>query len=101
MNPYVPGVTSSTKDNAKLLEKVKSDFKRTITQNKYQSKYQGINRLFFFSFEDKEQRKSYKRYYFPTVEIKNYNILIDGQNFLDQPVRNNLITYDSNSITAD
>ena len=30
----------------------------------------------------------------PTVEIKNY-VMIDGQNFFDQQVRNNLITYHS------
>ena len=32
--------------------------------------------------------------YLPTVETKNYNFMIDGQNIFDQPVRNNLITYD-------
>ena len=31
----------------------------------------------------------------PTVEIKDYNVLIDRQNFLDQTVRNDLITYES------
>ena len=47
------------------------------------------------SFEDEMQRTSYKRYYLPAVEIKNYSVMIDGQNFFDQPVRNNLITSDS------
>ena len=35
---YVPVVTSSTQDNAKLLEQLKSGFKKTINWNKYQSK---------------------------------------------------------------
>ena len=35
---YVPVVTLSTKDNAKLLEQLKSVFKRTINRNKYQPK---------------------------------------------------------------
>ena len=35
---YVPVVTWSTRDNAKLLEQLKSGFKRTINLNKYQSK---------------------------------------------------------------
>ena len=35
---YVPIVTLSTQDNAKLLEQLKSGFKRTINWNKYQSK---------------------------------------------------------------
>ena len=35
---YVPAVTSSTQDNAELLEQLKSGFKKTINWNKYQSK---------------------------------------------------------------
>ena len=35
------------------------------------------------------------RYFLATVEIKNYDIKIDGKNFFDQPVRNNLETYDN------
>ena len=35
---YVPVVTLSTQGNAKLLEKLKSGFKRIINWNKYQSK---------------------------------------------------------------
>ena len=35
---YVPVVTLSTQDNAKLLQQLKSAFKRTISWNKYQSK---------------------------------------------------------------
>ena len=35
---YVPVVTLSTQDNVKLLQQFKSEFKRTINCNKYQSK---------------------------------------------------------------
>ena len=35
---YVPVVTLSTQDNAKLLEQLKSSFKRTINWNKYEPK---------------------------------------------------------------
>ena len=34
---YVPVVTLSTEDNAKLLQQLKSNFKRKITWNKYES----------------------------------------------------------------
>ena len=34
---YVPVVTLSTQDNAKLLQQLKPGFKRTINWNKYQS----------------------------------------------------------------
>ena len=35
---YVPVVTLSTQGNKKLLQQLKSDFKRTLNWNKYQSK---------------------------------------------------------------
>ena len=35
---YVPAVTLSTLDNTKLLQQLKSRFRRTINWNKYQSK---------------------------------------------------------------
>ena len=35
---YVPVVTLSTKDNGKMIEQLKSGFKRKINWNKYQSK---------------------------------------------------------------
>ena len=111
---YVPVVTLSTQDNAKLLEQLKFGFKRTTNWNNYQTltdqiltdrqieyldflidpSFHGVNRLFVLSFKNEARRTSYKRYYLPTRDIKNY-VMIDGQNFFDQPVRNNLITYDN------
>ena len=35
---------------------------------------------------------SNKRYYIPNVEINDYNIMIDGKNFFDQPIKNDKIT---------
>ena len=60
---YVPVVTLSAQDNAKLLQQLKTGFKRTINWNKYQSEptlqtpnqylsylidpsFQGVNKLF-------------------------------------------------------
>ena len=37
---YVPVVTFSTQDNAKLLQHLKLAFKRTVNWNKYQARYQ-------------------------------------------------------------
>ena len=101
---YVPAVTLSTQENAKLLQQLKSPFKRVINWNKYLSKpellaqnpnlnhlvepsFQGANRLFVLAFENDAQRTGAKRYYLPTVEIKDYNALINGENFFDQPVK--------------
>ena len=33
--------------------------------------------------------------YLPTAEIKKYDVMIDGQNLFDQPVRHKLIMYDN------
>ena len=111
-NLYVPVVTLSTQDNAKLLPQLKSGFKRTISWNKYLAKpellaqnpnlnhlieprFQGVNRLFVLAFEDDAQRASNKRYYIPNVEIKDYNVMIDGKNFFDQPIKNDKVTYEN------
>ena len=34
------------------------------------------------------------KYYLPTVEIKDYNVMIDGKNFFNQRVKMNFWTYD-------
>ena len=47
------------------------------------------------AFEDDAQRTSNKRYYIPNVEIKDYNVMIDGKNFFDQPVKNDKVTYEN------
>ena len=109
---YVPVVTLSTQDNSKLLQQLKSGFKKVISWNKYLSKpellaqtaqlnhlvepsFQGINRLFVLTFENDTQRTSFKDYYLPTVELKDCNIMIDGKNFFDQPIKDNKATYEN------
>ena len=88
-------ITLSTQHNTKLLEQLKSGFKRTINWTKYQLRasthvqnqclkcsidpiFQGVNRLFVLSFEDSAVRIGYREYFFPKVEIKGYNTMIDG-----------------------
>ena len=51
-----------------------------------------VNRLFVLPFENETQQTSYKQYYLPTREMKNQNVIIDGQNFFDQPITKNLMT---------
>ena len=46
-------------------------------------------------FENTIDRTVHTKYHLPTGEIKEYNVIIDGQNFFDQPVKNNLRTYDN------
>ena len=109
---YVPVVALSTQENAKLLQQLKSGFKRVINWNKYLSKpellaqnpnlnhlvepsFQGVNRLFVLAFENDDHRSSTRYYNLPTVEIKDYNIMINGENVFDQPIKNNKVTYEN------
>ena len=38
--------------------------------------------------------KNNKKYFLPRGEIKNYNVLIDGRNFYDQPINDIIKQYD-------
>ena len=109
---YDPVVTLSTEENIKLLNQLESGFKRTINWKKYQSKdenkdqnrhfnylidpsFQGISRLFVLSFENNTDRKLHTKYYIPKVEMKDYNVPINGRNFFDQLIKNDWKTYDN------
>ena len=106
----MPVVTLSTQDNSKLLQQLTSGFKRVISWNKYLSKpellaqnlnlkqlvepsFQRVNRL--LALENNTQRTSAKSYYLPNVELNNYNFMINGENVLRQPVKNNKVTYEN------
>ena len=52
-----------------------------------------VNRLFDLSFENEIDRTSFSKYYVPKVEIKDFNVLIDGKSFFDIPIKNNKETY--------
>ena len=97
-------ITLATQDNAKLLEQWKSGFKRTIIWNKYQSKvsierqnqylnylidlsFQGVNRLFVLLFENNGNRTVHAEYFLSKLEIKDYNVMIDGQKVFDEPAK--------------
>ena len=109
---YVPVVTLWTQDNVKLLQQLKSGFKRTINWNKYESNiktfaknrylthlinpsFQGVNKLFVLSFENENYRTSHSTYYLPKAEIKDYNVVIEGETFFDQPINSNIKTYEN------
>ena len=79
---YVPVVTLSAKDNEKLLQQLKSGFKKAINWNKYESSintfaqnrylnylinpsFQGVKRLFLLSFENENDRTTHSTYYLP------------------------------------
>ena len=108
---YVPVVTLSAENDNKLLEQLKSGFRRSIKWNKYMSQmsnqnknnnlnylidptFSNVKRLFVLSFENEDDRTSYYKYYVPSIEIKDYNILIDGNAFFELPIKNIEETYE-------
>ena len=107
----MPVVTLSTEDDNNFLEQLNSGFKGTIKWNKYRSEmtYQSetnnlnylidptfikVNGLFVLSFENEEGRTSFSKYYTPKVEIKDFNVLVDGKNFFDVPAKNKEEAYE-------
>ena len=54
-----------------------------------------MNRIFVLSFENENDRASHSTYYLPKVEIKDYNVMIDGNIFFNQPINNMNKTYEN------
>ena len=56
--------------------------------------------MFVLAFHDvnndsnRVQRDSHRKYFLPRADITNYNVLIDGRNFYDQPINNQIKKYD-------
>ena len=106
----------STKDIANLAKQLNEGFKRSVYRNSYETKpakviehgkniyellsasFQGLKRLFVLAYtivdpaaagcntDDTAGIKNNKKYFLPRGETKNYNVLIDGRNFNDQPI---------------
>ena len=119
---YVPIVTLSIEDNAKLSKLLGEGFKRSIYWNKYKvidnrvveiadnneekyirelldSSYQGVKRLFVLAYYNTKSNNqvsidSSEIYFLPRVKIGNYNIEIDERNFYDQPIIDSTKQYD-------
>ena len=107
---YVPIVTLSVENNAKLSKLLGEGFKRSIYWNKYKvignlvveiaadneekyirelldPSYQGVEKLLFLAYDntagdDHVSVDSFKKYFLPRVKIQNYNIEIDVRNFM-------------------
>ena len=117
---YIPVVTLNTENNNKLSRLSSQGFERTVIWNEYKSKikrinipandnnfrkttlhtsFQGVNKLLAApcKTDDIESNANTKnsrtRYYLPTVEIKDYNVLIDGRNFYDQNLNSSIVRY--------
>ena len=56
--------------------------------------------LFVLAFDNTEnganqvERNSHLKYFLPRIKITKYNVLIDGRNFYDQPISDEIRKYD-------
>ena len=116
---HVPIVTLSTTSSVNLTKQLNEGSKSSVNWNNYQTKlamviekgkniYKLLNasfqcgrRLFVLAYvvpagasNDEAGIKDNKKYFLPRGETKNYNVLIGGRNFYDQPVNDLIKQYD-------
>ena len=117
---YVPIVTLSIEDNAKLSKLLSEGFRRSVYWNKYKvtdnivvslnaakeekyvrerldASFEGVKRLFVLAYDnrgvdDQVSVDSFKKHFLPRVKIEN--IKIDGRNFYDQLINDSIKQYD-------
>ena len=93
------------KNGKRLLDQLRTGSKRTIKWNKHRSEmtnqtksnnlnylidptFTKVNRFFVLSFENENNKTSFLKYYIPNVQIKDFNVLVEGESFIDIPVKN-------------
>ena len=120
---HVPIVTLYTKDSASLTKQLNEVFNRSDYWNSYETRpakvaeqgknlyelrnasFQGVKRLFALAYafaapvnnnstDDTAGIKDNRRYLLTRGDIKDYNVLIDGGNFYDQPINDIIKQYD-------
>ena len=82
-----------------------NNYKRSLLH----AKIPGVNKLFVMGFDDnvvnhnadlivdedeKVKRDSHRKYFLPRIDIKDYNVLIDGRNFYDQNISDDFKKYE-------
>ena len=114
---YVPVVTLSKEDNKDFIDQQNKGFQRSIYWNEYKTKeqnenadanifkyinldpsFQGVNRLFVMAYiraDNEADRNSLLKYFLPRIDLKKYNVIIDGRNFYDNPIENDIEKYEN------
>ena len=112
---YVPVATLSKEDNKDFIEQQNKGFQRSVYWKEYKTKeqnegannnvfkyinldpfFQGVNRLFVMAFSraaNEPDRNSQQKYYLPRVDLNKYNVIMDGRNFYDDIIENNIEKY--------
>ena len=105
---YGPVVTLSKEDIKDFIEQQNKGFQRSIYWNEYKKKaqnenadanvfkyitldpsFQVVNRLFVMAYnrvDGQPTRDDRRKYYLPIIDLKKYNVIIDGRNFYDNPI---------------
>ena len=112
---YVPVATLSKEDNKDFIELQNKGFQRSIYWNECKTKeinenadanvfkyinldpsFQGVNRLFVIAYnrvDGQPNRDDQQKYYLPRIDLNKYNVIIDGRNFYDNPIENDIEKY--------
>ena len=116
---YIPVVTLSKEDNKDFIEQQNKGFQRSIYWNEYETKeliatvdnnnpansvryinlypfFQGVDRLFVMAYNranGQPTRNGQRKHYLPRIDLNKYNVIIDGINFYDNPIENNIEKY--------
>ena len=94
---------------------VRNYYERSIYWNEYKTKeinenadpnvfkyinldplFQGVNRLLVMAYsraDGQPTRNGRKKYYLPRIDLKKYNVIIDGRNFYDNPIESDIEKY--------
>ena len=109
----------SKEDDKDFIEQQNKGFQRYIYWNEYKTKelnaavnddnpantvryinldpsFQGVNRLFVVAYNSVDghpSRNGQRKYYLPRIDLNEYNVIIDGSNFYDNPIENNIEKY--------
>ena len=82
-----------------------NNYKRSLLD----AKIPGVNKLFVLGFDNnivnpnanaivdepqREKRNDHRKYFLPRIDIKDYNVLIDGRNFYDQNISDGFKKYE-------
>ena len=112
---YVPVVTLSKEDNKDFIEQQNKGFRRSIYWNEYKTKeinedadanvfkyinldpsFQDVNILFVMTYNranDQPTRIGQQKNYLPRIDLKKYNVIIDGRNVYDNPIESDIEKY--------
>ena len=113
---YVPFVTFSKEDNKDFIEQENKGFQRSIYWNEYKTKektedadanatkyinvdpsFHGVNRLFLMAYstadDNQATRNGQRKHYLPRIDLKKYNVIINGRNFYDDRIESDIEKY--------